>query len=52
MKENDKERYWNPIVTIVENLRNSTADSNLIKQQYLQYRKDILLTFNKQFSSQ
>ena len=45
-----KERYWNPAVKIIKNLSKSSQDEKLIKAQFLQYRRDILLRFNEAFS--
>ncbi len=51
MDENDKERYWDPIVKIVNNLSKSSQNDDLKRAQYWQYRRDILDIFNKAFSS-
>ena len=51
MDDNKKERYWDPIVKIIKNLNESSQDEKMKKAQFLQYRSDILVRFNKAFSS-
>ncbi|NRH20659.1 hypothetical protein HOO68_01300 [Candidatus Gracilibacteria bacterium] len=51
INKDHKERYWDPLVKIVKNLRVGSTNEELTKAQYHQYRKDILLRFNEAFSS-
>lgn len=51
INKDHKERYWDPLVKIVKNLRVGSKDVKITRAQYLQYRKDILLRFNEEFSA-
>ncbi len=51
LSEDQKKRYWDPIVKIIKNLDSSSQDEKLKKAQFFQYRRDILDRFNTEFSS-
>jgi hypothetical protein len=51
MSDEHKGIYWDPVVRMVMNLKNSSPNEDLKKAQFLQYRRDILTVLNKAFSS-
>ena len=51
MSDEHKGIYWDPVVRMVMNLKNSSQDDDLKRAQFLQYRKDILTRLNQAFSS-